>query len=125
MRTLLIIVVLLTSGCTTLNMIGGSTAFCRAVYVDMGADLDAEVSRELRHEFPPGALARTNLEAEWNSYWNHRIYHVWDIGPASCDGTYKGPLGSDMIRHTLQMRHASGLPEVIVEERNLGKVLHI
>jgi hypothetical protein len=83
---------LLLSGCNTLNILSGPDDFCRSTYADLRPGLDNAISKELRQEPPDGALTRTNSRAEWNAYWNYRIYYVWNIGPADCHGTYKGLL---------------------------------
>lgn len=120
MRAIVPILILL-SGCSTLNILSGPDDFCRSMAADMRPCLDDAIARELRQEPPQGALTKPYSRAEWDAYWNHRIYHLWSVGPDYCNGTYKGPPGPELIRYALQKRRALGLPDVRIEERNRDK----
>lgn len=123
MRTITLVLLLL-SGCSTLNILSGPDDFCRSMSADLGLlGLDDAIARELRQEPPQGALTKPYSRAEWDVYWNHRIYYVWSAGPNDCNGTYKGPPGSDLIRNALQRRRELGLPDIQLEERNRAKEL--
>ena len=89
----------------------------------ISAGLDEAITRELRLEPPDGALSQGYSREAWDSYWNHRIYYVWSVGPDSCNGTYKGTIGPEMIRQAIHRRQEIGLPSINLESRNRDKSL--
>ena len=111
------------SGCTVAGLLSGPDDFCRSTYADFPAGFDDAISRELRQEPPNGALTKPYSREAWDTYWNHRIYYVWSLGPDACGGTYRGPSGPTLIRDALAKRRAAGLPDVNLEPRNHDKAL--
>lgn len=124
MRHLPVLSVILLAGCSTANMLrSDNDGMCRYMSEQIDPGLDEAITRELRQEPPQGALSQGYSREAWDAYWNHRIYHVWDIGPSSCNGTYKGPSGPEMIQRAILRRQEVGLPPINLEDRNRGKSL--
>ena len=124
MKVLLALVLVLLSGCGTGNMFrSGSDDMCQYMTQKIGPGLDEAITRELRQEPPQGALTQSYSREAWDAYWNHRIYHVWDVGPSSCNGTYKGPSGPELIGQAILRRQEASLPPINLEERNRDKSL--
>jgi hypothetical protein len=124
MRHLLTLLVVLLTGCSTANMFrSGNDDACRHLYQGIDPGLDEAITRELRQEPPSGALSKGYSREAWDTYWNQRIFHVWSVGPDSCNGTYTGPSGPEMIRRAVLRREEVGLPTINLEERNRGKSL--
>ncbi len=111
------------AGCSTLNILKGQDDFCQFMLADLSSGMEEAISRELSKEPPDGALTKPYSREEWDKYWNHRIYYVWDVGPNDCGGTYKGPSGPELIREAIKKRQEVGLPEVNLEPRNTDKQL--
>lgn len=84
--------------------------------------IDQAVQEELAHEPPQGYKTKSYDPAQWQDYWNSRIYYIYDVGPSSCHGKYKGPSGPESIAYILRERRAHGLPELAIEQRNEGRV---
>ena len=106
-----------------MNLMSGPDDFCRSMTDDLSVGLADAIDRELAKEPPNGALSKPYSRELWDKYWNHRIFHVWDVGPNSCNGTYTGSSGSELIRSTIEKRRSVGLPPIKIEERNSGKTL--
>ena len=122
-KVLALLVSMFIGGCSTLNIFRGPDDFCRQMSSGYSSSLEAAVARESRKEPPNGALTQPYSRAQWDKYWNSRIYHMWDIGPESCNGTYEGPAGPALIQNALDTRRERGLPEVNLEPRNEDKDL--
>ena len=88
---------------------------------ELAPSIDRAIAQELRQEPPNGALTKPYSRSEWDKYWNHRIFYLWDLGPDDCEGTYEGPSGPELIRDALHKRRDLGLPDVRLEERNRAK----
>ena len=115
---------LLLTGCSAVNMFrSGDDEMCRYLYEGIGAGLEEAISLELRQEPPQGALTQGYSREAWDAFWNNRIHHTWDIGPNSCNGTYKGPSGPEIVRNAINRRQAVGLPPVALDDANRGKSL--
>ena len=125
MKVLLVLVPVLLTSCSTVNMFrSGDDDMCRYLSQQIDPGLDEAITRELRRQEPPqGALSQGYSREAWDAYWNHRIYYVWDIGPSSCNGRYKGPAGPEMIRRAILRRQEIGLPPINIEDRNREKSL--
>ena len=124
MKVLLAIVLVLLSGCSTGNVFrSGNDDMCRYIAQQISPGLDEAITRELRQEPPQGALTQSYSREAWDAYWNHRIYYVWDVGSGSCNGTYEGPSGPEMIRQAILRREEASLPPINLESRNRDKSL--
>jgi len=93
------------------------------MFADYRADFDKAVTRETRLQPPNGALTQPYSRELWNKYWNDRIYYMYDIGPKSCNGTYRGPSGGEMLRYAMEKRRNAALPDLPIEQRNHDKRL--
>ena len=124
MKILLVLTSVLLTSCGTANMLrNGNDDMCKFITEQIGAGLDEAITRELRLETPEGALTKGYSREAWDSYWNNRIYYVWDLGPNTCNGTYKGIVGPEMIRQVILRRQEIGLPPINIEPRNHDKSL--
>lgn len=124
MKVLLVLVLALLTSCSTVNMFrSGNDDMCRYMTQQIDPGLDEAITRELRQEPPQGALTQGYSREAWDAYWNHRIYYVWDIGSSSCNGTYKGASGPEMIRRAILHRQQVELPPINLEDRNRDKSL--
>jgi len=121
MKALALLLSILIAGCSMLNTFRGPDDFCRQMSSGYPASLEDAIARESRKEPPNGALTQPYSRAQWDKYWNSRIYHMWDIGPESCNGTYEGPAGPVLIQNALDKRREIGLPKVNLESRNEDK----
>ena len=115
--------IVLLVGCSTANILRGQDDFCRQLNADYQESFQRAIQRELAKEPPNGALTQPYSRELWNDYWNDRIYHMWDIGPESCNGTWEGPSGPQMIEYMLARRKSLNLPEIEIEKRNADKRL--
>ena len=123
-RIALILGILLTLyGCSFINIIDDGQGLCRALGEQYPESLYAEVQREANKEPPNGYLTQPYSRKNWNSYWNHRIFYMWDLGSQSCGRTYEGLSGSKLVSLLIVKRRELGLPEIVLEERNSNKNL--
>ena len=121
MRAIVAVLLASLGGCTFSNLFTNSDDFCQSINEEIPRLLSDDIDRELRHEPPNGALTKPYSRDLWDNYWNARIERLWDTGPASCNGKYKGPSGPEMIADALAKRRAAGLPEINLNERNRAK----
>ncbi|MEQ8836428.1 MAG: hypothetical protein RID07_06450 [Lacipirellulaceae bacterium] len=106
-----------------LNILRGPDDFCRSILAGYRYDFDRTIARESRQEPPSGAMTSAYSPELWNRYWNDRIHQMWEIGPDNCDGTYQGPPGPEVLEYAIEQRRLAGLPEIRLDERNVGKSL--
>jgi hypothetical protein len=118
MRNIALLVFIFCSSCSALNILEGPDDFCLLMHSRLRSDFDEAISREISKEPPNGALTKPYSRQEWDKYWNHRIYNVWDIGQDDCGGKYRGPSGSELIREAIKKRRDADLPEIYLEPRN-------
>jgi hypothetical protein len=123
MRLAVLPLAIVASSCSFLGVLAGPDDFCRSMLEDTPSLLDRDIEQELARKPPSGHLTESFSPELWNKAWNERIWGTWEIGPDSCNGSYAGPTGPEMIRAALSKRRAYGLPEVVLEERNADKPL--
>jgi hypothetical protein len=85
---------------------------------DMRQSIDQAIADEVKLASPNGYKTKPYSRADWDGYWNSRIYAAAGIGPDSCDGRYEGPDGQEFIQYIITERRARKLPEINVEPRN-------
>ena len=121
MRTLLLATLLAANltGCTVAGLLAGPDDFCRSKNEELPGIIADEVTSELRQEHPPGDP--TYGPEAWNKHWNVRLHDTTKIGADDCDGSWKGPTGSEMVRAAIVRRREIGLPEIQLEDRNKDK----
>jgi len=97
------------------------------------ADVGKSIIRNIRIEVrarentisdrtPPGYVGADFDESEWQEFWNRRIYNLYRLEDRPGWQDYEGPSGLQFIEIIIRERRAKGLPELILEERNKGKV---
>ncbi|NZA27801.1 hypothetical protein H0E84_15590 [Luteimonas sp. SJ-92] len=124
MKAFLVVALALLTSCSIANVFrSGNDDMCRYLLVELDPHMEGAIARESRQEPPQGALTQGYSRGAWDAYWNHRIYHLWDVGPSSCNGTYEGPSGPEIIRRAVLRRQEVGLPSINLEERNRDKSL--
>jgi hypothetical protein len=123
MRFIALVGVLILAGCSAGNIVRGQDDFCRQLNADFRQSFERAIQREVAEEPPSGALTQPYSRDLWNDYWNDRIYYMWHIGPESCNGTWEGASGPEMIRYMLARRESLDLPEIKLEQRNADKNL--
>ena len=111
------------SGCSFINIFDDGHGLCRAIGDDEPARMYRSAERELKKESPNSYLTQPYSRENWDAHWNHRIFYMWDLGPDSCGGTYRGLSGPDLIRLMAKKRRELGLPEITLEDRNRDKEL--
>lgn len=111
--------ILLLSGCTFLNVLDDGQGFCRSI--NYQKSIERALEKEVNLESPNGFIGQPYSRNNWDDYWNHRIFHMWNIGPESCGGTYIGPSGPELIELMFKRRNILGLPRIILEEKNSDK----
>lgn len=84
--------------------------------------IDKAVSEEADHKSPNGYLTQPYSIANWNKYWNSRIYYLYELGGPGTPSSYKGPTGQEFIKYIIQSRAKAGLPQLELEERNISRV---
>jgi hypothetical protein len=105
------------------NMLRTSNDDCRDYFAgEMKDVIGRSIKDELAHLPPDGYKTKPYDPAQWQEYWNDRIYYIYDLGPSSCQGKYRGSTGSEFIAHILRERRANGLPELVIEARNKDRV---
>jgi hypothetical protein len=122
-QTFTLVITIILQGCSSLNIIDDGHGLCRSLGEEYPESLYTEAQREAKKEPPNGYLTQPYSRKSWDSYWNHRIFYMWDLGPKSCGGTYQGLLGPELINMLIAKRRELGLPEIALEERNSGKEL--
>ena len=96
---------------------------CRDYFAgELKDSIDRSIKDELGHLPPQGYKSRPYDPAQWQEYWNDRIYYNYDLGASACHGKYRGPNGHEFIAYILQQRRANGLPELIIEVRNRDRL---
>ena len=123
MRTLLLALVIGIAGCSTLNILASQDAYCRAQNEELIPLLKEAAESEAQRNSPNGWLSQPYSKENWDKYWNARIYHVWTIDQADCNGTYKGPYGPEIVQTIIAFRRNLALPEIQLEARNQDKGL--
>jgi hypothetical protein len=97
--------------------------YCRDQTAGLVAWHKSEADRELKHESPNGWYDKPYSRENWDKYWNNIIFHVSKVSPESCNNTYRGPSGTDMVQEILGYRRQLALPDVNLDERNRDKSL--
>jgi hypothetical protein len=124
MKALLLVSCLAMSACGVQNMARTSDQDCRDYFAgEFKESIDRAVAEELAHEPPNGYKTKPYAPSQWQDYWNSRIYYIYNIGPNQCHGGYHGPTGPEFIAYIVQERRAHGLPDLVLEPRNAGRVL--
>jgi len=110
---------LLFAGCSFLNIIKGPSDFWRNYAAgEIKRGIDEAIQEEIRKDVPNGYKTKAYSREVWNEYWNSRIYDLYDLGQTPETKAYRGPSGPDFMRYILATRKTSGLPDLVIEERN-------
>jgi hypothetical protein len=116
-------ILLLIAGCSSLNILKGQNDYYANHYAyELRQTIDDAISRETAEEPPSGYLTKPYSRSIWNSYWNDRIYYLYDLGGAQTPDAYQGPDGQEFISYIFEARASVGLPAIEVEERNIDRV---
>jgi uncharacterized protein YceK len=119
MRMVLVpLVALLCSSCSTFNLVTDPVKQCQADTAGLVAWHQQQADKEALGKPPNGWLTQPYSRENWDLYWNDVVFHVGSVSPAHCSGTYRGPMGPEMVRALLAYRRSLGLPEVNFEELN-------
>jgi len=123
MRTILLALLISTTGCSTLNLFASQDAHCREQKAELVPWFRKAAQSEARKSPPSGWATQPYSRENWDKYWNARIYHVWTISQTDCNSTYQGPYGPEIVRSIIQYRRELALPEINLEARNQDKGL--
>lgn len=120
---LFVLAVLSQSGCSFANMFKGPDDYYRHHHADdLKQSIDSSIKHEANKGAAPGFTYREYSEANWNKYWNDRIFHIYGLEKRPHMKAYDGPTGEEFIRYIIEERRSRGLPELVIEERNKDRV---
>ena len=97
------------ASCSWPNLIDDGHGLCRSTMQELPESLYPELERELRKEPPNGYLTKPYSEEVWDEYWNSRYFYMYDVGPESCGGTYRGHDGPYIVTWVMNERRKLGM----------------
>ena len=111
MRFLIIIISMLVSGCSIVNVFETPADYERKHFAaDLKSGIDRAVQDEKKGLRPQGMVDADSPDA-WTRYWNDRIKHFRADGITILEH-YRGPNGAWFVDYIITERRNHGLPEI-------------